>query len=158
MGAAEKQYELKIPNQTDNLELIRDFVSKVSAKVGFSEEDADKIRIAVDEACTNVIKHAYETEGEDHIGVIIRIDYQKLVIIVTDRGKGFDPKSIELPRMEAYLAELRVGGLGIYLMKSLMDKVDYDIQPGVRNEVRMVKYLVNETNDKVNFTSDTTQR
>ena len=61
----EKQFELRIPSQTDNLEMIRDFVSKVSAKVGFGEDDVDKIRIAVDEACTNVIKHAYEREEED---------------------------------------------------------------------------------------------
>ena len=138
----EKQFELRIPNQTDNLDLIRDFVGKVSGKVGFTEDDIDKIRIAVDEACTNVIKHAYEQEGEDHIGIIIKIDYSKLTIVVTDRGKGFDPKAIEIPDMEAYLTELRVGGLGIYLMKTLMDEVDYAIHPGVRNEVRMVKYLV----------------
>ena len=158
MKRNEKHYELKIPSQTDNLELIRDFVSKVSAKVGFHEDDVDKIQIAVDEACTNVIKHAYEEEGEDHIGIIIKIDYQKLAIIVTDRGKGFDPKSLELPRLEAYLAELRVGGLGIYLMKTLMDEVDYDIQPGIRNEVRMVKYLVKDENEKINFTSDASQK
>ncbi|UCE20017.1 MAG: ATP-binding protein [Gemmatimonadota bacterium] len=157
MKSDEKQYELKIPSQTDNLELIRDFVSKVSAKVGFHDDDVDKIQIAVDEACTNVIKHAYDKEGEDHIGIIIKIDYQKLAIIVTDRGKGFDPKTLELPRMEAYLAELRVGGLGIYLMKTLMDEVNYDIQPGVRNEVRMVKYLLKDKNEKINFTSDTSQ-
>ena len=154
MNGKEKHYELKIPSQTDNLELIRDFVSKVSEKVGFQDDDVDKIRIAVDEACTNVVKHAYEKEGEDHIGVIIKIDYQKLAIIVTDRGKGFDPTSMELPQMEAYLAELRVGGLGIYLIKTLMDEVDYDIQPGVRNEVRMVKYLLKGEDEKVTFATD----
>jgi serine/threonine-protein kinase RsbW len=142
LAQKEKQFELKIPNQTDNLDLIRDFVGKVSGKVGFTEDDIDKIRIAVDEACTNVIKHAYEQEGEDHIGIIIKIDYSKLTIVVTDRGKGFNPKSLELPDMETYLAELRVGGLGIYLMKTLMDEVNYTIKPGVGNEVRMVKYLV----------------
>lgn len=142
MKTDEKQYELKIPNQTDNLELIREFVSKLSAKVGFNNDDVDKIQTAVDEACTNVIKHAYEREGEDHIGIIIKIDYQKLTIMITDQGKGFDPKQIKRPKMDEYLAELRVGGLGIYLMKALMDEVDYSIQPGVGNKVRMVKYLV----------------
>ena len=117
----------------------------------------DKIRIAVDEACSNVIQHAYEKEGENHIGIIFKIDYQKLAIIVADRGKGFDAKSIELPEMEAYLAELRVGGLGIYLMKTLMDEVDYSIQPGVRNEVRMVKYLVNDDERQANFPSDSSR-
>jgi serine/threonine-protein kinase RsbW len=145
----EKHFELKIPNQTDNLELIRDFIGKVSGKVGFDDEEIDKIRIAVDEACTNVIKHAYEGEGEDHIGIIIKIDYSKLTIVVTDRGKGFDPKGIELPDMENYFAELRVGGLGIYLMNTLMDEVDYTIKPGVKNEVRMVKYFVGDDDRQV---------
>jgi len=138
----EKRYELKIPNQTDNLELIREFVSRLSTKVGFAADDVDRIQTAVDEACTNVIKHAYEKEGEDHIGIIIKIDYQKLTIMITDQGKGFNPKQIKMPKMDEYLAELRVGGLGIYLMKTLMDEVDYTIQPGVGNKVRMVKYLV----------------
>lgn len=142
MKTEEKRYELKIPNQTDNLELIREFVSKLSAKVGFGDDDVDRIQTAVDEACTNVIKHAYEKEGEDHIGIIIQIDYQKLTIMITDQGKGFDPTQFKIPIMDEYLAELRVGGLGIYLMKTLMDEVDYTSQPGVGNNVRMVKYLV----------------
>ena len=158
MSKTVKQFELKIPNQTDNLELIREFVAKVSCKVGFTEDDVDRIRIAVDEACTNVIKHAYEEEGEDHIGIIIKIDYRKLTIIVTDRGKGFDPQSIELPQMEAYLAELCVGGLGIYLMKTLMDEVDYSIQPGIRNEVRMVKYFVKADEHQANIYSDSSRK
>jgi len=157
LSKQERQFELKIPNQTDNLELIREFVGKVSGKVGFDEEDVDRIRIAVDEACTNVIKHAYEIEGEDHIGIIIKIDYHKLTIIVTDRGKGFDPQAIELPQMEAYLAELRVGGLGIYLMKTLMDEVDYSIQPGIRNEVRMVKYLVKGDEQQIDFRTNSSK-
>ena len=158
MANKEKQFELKIPNQTDNLELIRDFIAKVSGKVGFGEDDIDKIRIAVDEACTNVIKHAYEQEGEDHIGVIIKIDYSKLTIIVTDRGKGFDPKALELPKMETYLAELRVGGLGIYLMKTLMDEVDYTIKPGVGNEVRMVKYFVQDDDQQIDLKTEDSKR
>ena len=157
MANKEKHFELKIPSQTDNLELIREFIAKVSGKVGFGEDDIDKIRIAVDEACTNVIKHAYEQEGEDHIGIIIKIDYSKLTIIVTDRGKGFDPKAIELPSLEAYLAELRVGGLGIYLMKTLMDEVDYTIKPGVGNEVRMVKYVVQDDDRRIDLNTGDSQ-
>ncbi|MDZ7261944.1 MAG: ATP-binding protein [candidate division KSB1 bacterium] len=142
MSKLETTYQLKIPSQTDNLELIREFVAKVATKVGFKEEDVHKIELAVDEACANVIKHAYEKDTKQPIDIIIKIDYQKLTVIITDKGKGFDPKSLKLPDMREYLAEMRVGGLGIYLMKTLMDEVDFNITPGVSNQVKMVKYFL----------------
>ncbi len=144
----QKKYQLRIPSQTDNLEIIRSFVSRVAEKVGFDDDDVNKIELAIDEACTNVIKHAYRKDPLKPIDIVIQIDYQKLTCIVTDRGKGFDPKIIKMPDMKEYLAELRVGGLGIYLMRTLMDEVDYDIRPGVRNRVKMVKYLLKDENGK----------
>jgi len=137
-----KSYLLKIPSQTDNLEIIRNFISGVAKKVGFEEEDVNKIELAADEACTNVIKHAYQNDESKDIDIAIKIDYQKLTVVVTDRGQSFDMREVELPDMKSYLAELRVGGLGIYLMKTLMDEVDYRSKPSGENEVRMVKYFL----------------
>ena len=142
MAKVKKTYNLKIPSQKDNLEIIRNFISAIARKVGFKDEDVNKIELAVDEACTNVIRHAYEDDETQNIDIAIKIDFQKLAIVVTDRGKSFNVDEIELPDMDAYLAELRVGGLGIYLMKTLMDEVEYHSEPGVKNEVRMVKYLL----------------
>ena len=138
-----RQYLLKIPGQVDNLEIIRNFISGVAKKVGFGDDDANKIELAVDEACTNVIEHAYRDDDDKDIDIAIKLDYQKLTVVVTDRGRSFNFKQVEMPNMNSYLAELRVGGLGIYLMKTLMDEVDYQSKPGGKNEVRMVKYLLN---------------
>jgi len=144
------QYKLRIPSQTDNLELIRYFVGKVAEHVGFDADEVGKIELAVDEACTNVMKHAYSVDSSDKtLDVAIQIDYQKLTLIVTDHGKGFDPMKVQSPNMKEYLAELRVGGLGIYLMRTLMDEVAYDIRPGVRNQVKMVKYLISKKTSQV---------
>jgi len=149
MPTTECEYQLRIPSQTDNLELIREFVSRVAEKVGFNPDDIGKIELACDEACTNVIKHAYEKKNKLHsLDVLIRIDYNKLTLVVTDHGRGFDPSAIKMPKMDEYLAELKVGGLGIYLMRTLMDEVDYDIKPGVSNQVRMVKYFFDKENSK----------
>jgi len=137
----ENTYRLRIPSRTENLEIIREFVSKIARNAGFSEEDVGKIQLAVDEACTNVVKHAYDGDTQKPIDVAVRLDYDRLTIVVTDEGKGFDPKAVEISDIAEYLAELRVGGLGIYLIRSLMDEVEYSIQPGVRNQVRMVKYF-----------------
>jgi serine/threonine-protein kinase RsbW len=146
-----KEFKLRIPSQTDNLELIRYFVGRVAEKVGFDDEDVGKIELACDEACTNVIKHAYslDRKNDQSLDIAIKLDYQKLTLVVTDHGKGFNPNSIKMPNMKEYLAELKVGGLGIYLMKTLMDEVDYDIKPGVRNQVRMVKYFINKKDSQV---------
>jgi len=139
-----RQYFLKIPSQVDNLEIIRDFISGVAQKVGFEVDEANKIELAVDEACTNVIEHAYNNDDSNDIDIAIKLDYQKLTILVTDRGKSFKFNQVEMPDMDSYLAELRVGGLGIYLMRTLMDEVDYLTKPNGNNEVRMVKYLLNK--------------
>ena len=137
------EYKLKIPSETDNLEIIREFVGKVASKVGFSEDELNKIELAVDEACANVIKHAYAREQKNKpIDIAVQIDFQKLTILVTDRGKGLDKSKLKLPDMREYLAEMRVGGLGIYLMKTLMDEVDFEIKPGEKNQVKMVKYFL----------------
>ncbi len=142
-----KKYHLRIPSQTDNLEIIREFVSKIARKVGFQDEDTGKIELAVDEACTNVIEHAYGKDERKVIDIDVQIEPDKFTITITDQGKGFDPHKIRKPVMKDYLAEMRVGGLGIYLMQTLMDEIDFDIKGGRggrKNQVRMVKYFANQ--------------
>lgn len=142
MPQVKKKYQLRIPSQTDNLELIREFVARIARKVGFKDDDVSKIELAVDEACANVIKHAYHNKNEKKpIDIAIQIDYQKFTIIITDHGRGFNPQKIKSPDMKEYLAEMRVGGLGIYLMRTLMDEIDFNIKPGKRNQVIMSKYF-----------------
>jgi len=136
------QYQLKIPGQTDNLELIRLFVATVADRAGFEADDVSKIELAVDEACANVIKHAYSKDTKKPIDIVIELDYKKLTIIITDHGKGFDVKKITRQDVKEYIAEMRVGGLGIYLMKALMDEVELNSKPGVKTQVRMVKYFM----------------
>ncbi|MFQ5648432.1 MAG: ATP-binding protein [bacterium] len=141
MPKTKKKYQLKIPSQSDNLVLIRELVSRVAEQVGFDHDEASKIELAVDEACTNVIKHAYGNNSNEIIDVMIKIDKKKLIIIVSDRGKGFDPDDVGMPDLTESMKHGRKGGLGICLIKTLMDKVDFQMKPGSKNQVRMVKYL-----------------
>ena len=141
MPDKEKIYQLKLPSQSDNLALIRNLVSKVAAQVGFNDDEASKIELAVDEACTNVIKHAYPKVPNAMIDVQIKVGPKQLIIVVSDKGKGFDPDKIKIADLGESIKAGRRGGLGLRLMKTLMDKVDFQIQPGMKNEVKMVKYL-----------------
>jgi len=137
-----EKYQLKIPSKTDNLELIRTFVSRISEMVGFTDDDVYKIELAVDEACANVIKHAYKKEEE--INLVIELDYKKLTIIISDQGIGFDVNKILNRDIKNYLAQMKVGGLGIHLIHALMDEVEFRSEPGRKTEVKMVKYFVKD--------------
>ncbi|RMD97750.1 MAG: ATP-binding protein [Calditrichaeota bacterium] len=148
MVKEENLFQLKIPSQTDNLEIIREFVAKIASRMGFNEDDISKIELAVDEACTNVIKHAYRKNQKKAIDISLFLQPQKLTIVVADQGKGFDPRKLKTPEMSEYLAKMQVGGLGVYLMRTLMDEVEFKSRPGKGNEVRMVKYLTSNEKNK----------
>jgi len=130
-----------IESRTDNLLEVREFVLSAARQFGFDEEEASKIVLAVDEACTNVIKHAYQYAPDREIEIVIRPDKDRLQITVIDDGRAFNPSATKLPDLKQHLSHYRRGGLGIYLMRTLMDKVEYKYAPGKRNEVRLTKYL-----------------
>ena len=134
-------YKLKIPSQTDNLELIRNFVTGVANKVGFGNDDVSKIELAVDEACTNVIEHAYSGQ-EGMIVLVLELLGDDLIINIRDWGKPFDPDSVTPPDLEAELEERKIGGLGIHLMKKLMDEVSYSFDAQIGNTLTMRKRLL----------------
>lgn len=141
MKAKTQKYNLKIPSITENLQMIREFVLKIAAKAGFNEETQEQIALAVDEACTNVIKHAHHHDARRLMDIQIHTDANKMKITITDKGRGFDITKLKDPDVEKFIKESRHGGLGIYLIKTLMDEVDYEFNPGVKNQVQLTKYL-----------------
>ncbi len=131
---------LTIPSRTDRLHEVRAFVSDAAREFGFSDDDVNSIALAVDEACTNIIKHAYRFATDREITVAIRMSAPEFEVLIADRGNHFDPNRVTMPDMREYLTHFKRGGLGMYLMKRLMDKVEYRIQPS-KNVVRLIKYL-----------------
>lgn len=140
--AAKQPYQsiLSIPSQTERLNDVREFVSGLAREHGFSEDDINKITIAVDEACTNIIKHGYNYSPDKKIDVEIVRRGQDFEITIADQGKHFDASAIQTPDMKDYFEHYRRGGLGVYLMKRIMDKVEFKLQSD-RNVLRMIKTL-----------------
>jgi len=132
---------LNIESRTDRLVDAREFVSAAAQELGFGDDDIGKIALAVDEACTNVIKHAYHFDGQQYLTITVEAGKNSIEIRITDSGERFDPRELPAPDMKEYLKKFRKGGLGVYLMKKLMDEVEYQLLPGKKNEVRLVKYL-----------------
>jgi len=134
--------EINIPSKIENLREVEKLIDEVTNECKLSSEKYGNVFIATLEAANNAILHGNKLDENKDVNIKFSWSEKELNLTIIDQGKGFDPKSIELPKMEDYFAEIRVGGLGIYLMKTLMDEVDYTIRPGVGNEVRMVKYFV----------------
>ncbi len=133
--------ELVIKSTTENLSKVRDFTKSSAEAIGFSKEAIGKIILAVDEACSNVIKHAYKYSEEGEISVSLNYKDPKFVISITDEGTHFDPDLIPEPDIKEYHKQKKVGGLGMFLMKKLMDEVKYKNLSDNRNQVILVKYF-----------------
>jgi serine/threonine-protein kinase RsbW len=136
-----KKDKLEIKSRTENLAEIREFINSAAADSGFSKETIDNIILAVDEACTNIIKHAYKYFPDGKIILTLKTDKNTFTIDIIDYGKSFEPGLVPNPDLKKYFDEKRVGGLGMYLMKTLMDDVKYISVPGKFNQVSLTKNI-----------------
>lgn len=111
---------------------------KIAQTGGFERFAVYSIEMAVDEACSNIIEHAYGGEGKGNIGCTCSVNEQSITITLTDRGKSFDPSTIPQPNLSDELDERQAHGLGLYFMRQWMDEVHF-IHNGSENVLTMVK-------------------
>ena len=142
MTESKKQkFHLTVSSKTSNLKVIRTFIKEIALHCGFSEEDTEQIELAVDEASTNVIRHAHQYNPEKYIHINVTADSKKLSIQICDKGKGFNVKHIDNPDLKKYIREAKKGGLGIHLMRKLMDDVSFSSTPQSGHCVALIKYI-----------------
>lgn len=146
MEAVDKKFTLQVPSSTENLALIREFVSSAAKQAGFDEKEVGRLELAVDEACANVIEHAYGQDVSKEVIVRARLDETEFSIDIEDTGKGFDPATVNQEELEQLISKRKTGGLGMRLMKTLMDEVHYEIEPGKKNALHMSKRLKKKDN------------
>jgi serine/threonine-protein kinase RsbW len=137
----ERTFQLHVPSSTENLSMIRDFVGSIGERAGMTTDELVKLELAVDEACANVIEHAYGSDDTREVTVKATLDADAVRIAIVDTGRGFDPTAIEQLDVEQLIRERKSGGLGLHLIRKLMDEVQYQIVPGEKNELRMIKRL-----------------
>ena len=141
MDSLERTFQLHVPSSTENLPMIRDFVGNIGERAGFGKTDLVKLELAVDEACANVIEHAYSSDMTREVTIRAILDPNKLEIRVIDNGKGFDPAGVPQVDLDQLIRQKKSGGLGMRLIKTIMDEVRYEIGPGQKNELCMIKQL-----------------
>lgn len=124
--------ELRIPSKAEWVAVARLAVAAVANRLNFSIEDIEDVKLAVAEACTNCIQHA---SGSEQIEITCETEAEALTVRVRDFGQGTRADQIQSRRVD----EPRVGGLGVFLIRSLMDSVEYDVNPENGTNLVMVK-------------------
>jgi phosphoserine phosphatase RsbU/P len=105
---------------------LRDFVESAARYAGLAHDDVFSFKIAVDELCANIIGYGFEKDEPGLISLEFGIDDDRARLIIRDNGKFFSPDQAQRPDIEADWDERQIGGLGIYLVKELMDEVTYN--------------------------------
>jgi serine/threonine-protein kinase RsbW len=122
------------------LDEIREFVGDVARKNGFTDKEVYNIQLATDEAASNIIEHAYEGVTNGLLEISCGVRNKVITIILVDHGESFDPSDVPAPDLKADLSDRKIGGLGLFLMRKLMDEVRYDAEPRKnRNTLTMIK-------------------
>jgi serine/threonine-protein kinase RsbW len=122
------------------LATIRDFVDAESHALGLSKREGYDVRLAVDEACSNVIRHAYSGQGGP-IEITVNAVNGGIQVLIRDWGKAFDVAAVPTPNVQAPLYERPLGGLGLFLMRQVMDQVDFEFDEADGNTLKMVKMI-----------------
>jgi anti-sigma regulatory factor (Ser/Thr protein kinase) len=126
---------LMVPSHPKFLPVVRSALYPLVIGEGFSKKDARRIVLAVDEACSNIIKYAYEGDHSGSIAVNVSVGQDKLVVVLKDTGKKPDIASIT-PRK---LDDIRPGGLGTFFISAAFDTVEYDTSGAVGTVLTLVK-------------------
>ena len=136
---------LHLPAETGYLAVIRELVAAAAREHRFPARDVAKVVMAVDEACVNVVEHAYGAAGspaQRPIEVGVEADASRLVVTIADRSPvAFSPLQAQVADVKSYWDSGRRKGLGIVILRQFMDQVSHSYQPGRGNELRLVKYL-----------------
>ncbi|MDP6959673.1 MAG: ATP-binding protein, partial [Planctomycetota bacterium] len=124
---------LVVTNDTKHLTVVREFIARLIQQSALSKEDENKIILAVDEAVTNVIEHGYDNQNDGSIEIDVVSSPSSFKITIRDTGKVLN--------VQDHVKMGRKKGLGIFLMRQIMDEVKYTFRDGVKNELTMVKLI-----------------
>ncbi len=127
--------KLSIPSKPEYVSMVRLAISSVANNAGFDIEAIEDIKVAISEACTNVVCHS-EIEFNSTYEVFCEVGDGKIIIHVKDEGTGYDLSGYKEPLLDVPKA----GGLGIFVIKTLMDEVDICSSQGMGTTIKMIKY------------------
>lgn len=139
------QRQISIPIQTTSLAKVRRAVLEFVGQGLFPSGEAQLVALAVDEAVANIMEHAFASSSSDGQEIVVELvsSKQSFEAVIRDTGARFDPTAVPNVDIRQHVRQGRKGGLGIYLIRQIMDEVEYTYVQNRYNELRLVKYVDN---------------
>lgn len=137
--------ELRIKNQISELEKVAQFVEEIGEELGLSMELQMNLNLVMEEMVTNVIFYAYPQGEVADIELLAKSDGKELTFVLSDQGKEFDPTAKEDADLDVNPADRELGGMGIFIVKNIMNKVTYQRLEG-KNLLTMTKEIDDQSN------------
>jgi serine/threonine-protein kinase RsbW len=132
---------VSFPGRFSSLDRIRNFYATAARQAGLEEKAVNDVELAVDEAASNIIQHAYGGEDKGDIECSYSIDSKGLMVVMRDFGKTFNPGIVKQPDLKSDVCCREEGGLGLHFMRSLMDSVEFSFNGHGGNLLTMTKRL-----------------
>lgn len=136
---------LEVAAHTRNLAVVREFLHAAIKRSHLPSTDVNKVVLAVDEAVANTIQHGYEGRDPGTVEVLIDADAERFSVRVRDSGISYDTAKGSADKAELdlqkHIASGNKRGLGLFIMRKVMDEVSYSSREGEQNELTLVKYI-----------------
>ena len=140
-----QRFQITRAAELESLQVFRGFITECCARYDIPNDTVLDLKLAVDEACTNIIEHGYKGMDPGSIILSFRIEPDRILVQITDFGHVFEPADAPKPDIEAALEDRPLGGLGLYLIYQTMDNIDYQ-SSGDGNTLTFTKYIKREKN------------
>jgi serine/threonine-protein kinase RsbW len=129
--------ELTVPGYFENLSKIGEFIKQAAVQAHLDDQALYAIEMAVDEACTNIIEHAYQGEGKGSIQLTCQVKKDGLQVTICDQGAPFDPVQVPDLNTQAPLHEREEGGMGLFFIRRLVDHYEFKFGTPRGNELTL---------------------
>jgi len=138
---AKKAYAFELKNDQSELDRLCEACEELGKSIGLSDKSVFEINLALDELFTNIISYGFKDQKEHSIKIDISVDDNQLHMRIEDDGIPFNPLAVKPPDFQCGIEECQIGGLGIHLIKKLMDDFQYQ-RVGDKNVIKLKRKIV----------------
>jgi len=136
--------KISLESDLANLSKARDFISKAAKEAGAGGSDITKIEISCDEWSANIIEHALGSDVHKSFTIECKSEKGRFIVIYEHEGSRFNPIEQEVTDVDDHFSESKERGLGIYIMREMMDEIHYEYINNKINRLTIVKYMENK--------------
>lgn len=132
------RHQIRIYCQISALAELRSFLQKTLSDLRLNDSDQHQLTLAVEEVCANLIIHSHQCNEQDQIDLEVKASPNKIIFEIKDQGQAFNLLDYEIPDIKKVIGEKRKGGLGIILVRKIMDEIEFESEKGT-NTCRLIK-------------------